>query len=59
MISERVRASSFGLMVANILACGRVANSTALAHTSAKTVFRSKVNGKMEERCDGSVRKAV
>jgi hypothetical protein len=46
-------------MVANILACGRVASSTALAHTSAKTVFRSKVNGKMEERCVGSVRKAV
>jgi hypothetical protein len=52
-------ASLFGLMVANILAYGKVESSTALALTLARTVFRSKANGKTEGRCVGLVKKAV
>jgi len=53
MTNEKVMVLSFGLMDVSILELGKQVNSTAKVPTLAKTLFRSKVSGKMEEKSDG------
>ena len=53
-ISVKAMVLSYGLMADNILVNGRPGSSTASALISARTDYKSKVNGKMDARSDGS-----
>ena len=59
MTNVKVMVPSFGKMVANISANGRLASSMESALISAKRVSRSKVNGKTDERSSGLVNRIV
>ena len=55
MTSVKAMVLSFGKMVANTLANGRLASSTESAPTSVRKVLRSRVNGKMDVKSSGLV----
>ena len=55
MTNAKAMVPSFGRMVVNISASGRLVSNMESAHTSARRELRSKVNGKMDVKSSGLV----